>query len=80
MARASSSERSTRGVRMTSSSVREADWVWVPNNAPSTGMAESKGRPALELLALSLMRPPSTRVSPERTATLESIWRCMKVG
>ena len=79
-ARASSSERSTRGVKTTRSSVRSEDWVCWPNSAPTTGMEDRNGKPLLPFEELSLMSPPSTRVSPERTATLETICRCVNVG
>ena len=62
----------------TSNSVRLVFFELVPNRLPKIGMSCSNGRPVLPVVVLSLIKPPSTSVSPERTATLLENWRCRK--
>ena len=79
MAIKSTSLRTTRGVMTTSSSVRATFLELAPKSLPSTGMSCKRGMPCLPDVLLSRIRPPSTSVSPERTATLLLNWRCKKL-
>src|SRR6218665_694608 len=76
--RMSMSERTTRGVMITNSSVRLPSLTVVPKRLPNSGRACKTGMPDLVLLLFSWISPPITMDSPERTDTLLDSWRCRK--
>src|SRR6218665_800258 len=76
--RMSMSERTTRGVMITNSSVRLPSLTVVPKRLPNSGRECKTGMPDLVLLLLSWISPPITMDSPERTDTLLDSWRCRK--